>query len=46
MRRVRCFSAVVKVKTTTAPGGQVTLVESGQCLGSQSESKTVTRCRG
>lgn len=42
MSRVRRYSAVVKVKTTTAPSGQVTLVESGQCLGSQSETKTVT----
>lgn len=42
MTRVRRYSAVVKVKTTTAPGGQVTLTESGQCMGSQSETKTVT----
>lgn len=39
----RRFSATVKVKTTTtSSGGQVTLTESGQCVGSQSESKTVT----
>ena len=42
MDRVRRYSAVVKVKTTIAPGGQVTLVESGQCIGSQAETKTVT----
>lgn len=43
MGRVRCYSAVVKVKTTTHPGsGQVVLTEAGQALGSQSETKTVT----
>jgi hypothetical protein len=41
MARVRRYSAVVKVKTTTA-GGQVTLVESGVCVSSQAETKTVT----
>ena len=41
MSRVRRYSAVVQVKTTTV-GGHVTLVESGQCMGSQSETKTVT----
>lgn len=38
----RRYSAVVKVKTTTTASGQVTLTESGQCMGSGSESKTVT----
>ena len=42
MGRVRQFSAVVKVKTTTSPTGQVTLTESGVCMGSSSETKTVT----
>lgn len=43
MGRVRCYSAVVKVKTTTHPGsGQVVLTEAGQALGSGSETKTVT----
>lgn len=42
MSRARRFSAVVKVRTTNAPSGQVTLVESGQAMGSQSETKTVT----
>lgn len=42
MTRVRRFSATVKVKTTIAPSGAVTLTESGQCMGSQSETKTVT----
>ena len=42
MTRIRYYSAVVKVKTTTTPTGQVVLVESGQALGSQSETKTVT----
>ena len=38
----RRYSAVVKVKTTTSPTGQVTLVESGVCVSSQAETKTVT----
>ncbi len=42
MKRVKRFSAVVKVKTTTSPTGQVTLTESGQCMGSQAETNTVT----
>lgn len=39
---IRRYSAVVKVKTTTSATGQVTLVEAGQALGSQAETKTVT----
>jgi hypothetical protein len=43
MERIRRYSAVVKVKTTTVSGtGQVTLTEAGQAMGSSSESKTVT----
>jgi hypothetical protein len=42
MAGVRRYSAVVKVKTTTAPSGQVTLTEAGVCVSSQAESKTVT----
>jgi hypothetical protein len=43
MGRVRRYSGVVKVKTTTHPSsGQVVLTEAGQCMGSQSETKTVT----
>jgi len=43
MGRVRRYSGTVKVKTTTHPGtGQVVLTEAGQCMGSASETKTVT----
>ena len=42
MDRVRRYSGLVKVRTTTAAGGQVTLTEAGQAMGSQSETKTVT----
>jgi hypothetical protein len=35
------MAVVAKVKTTIAPGGQVTLTEAGQCMGSQAETKTV-----
>lgn len=41
MRPATRYTAVVKVKTTVT-GGQVTLTESGQCIGSQAETKTVT----
>lgn len=41
MRGARGYTAVVQVKTTTAAGKPI-LVESGQCIGSQSETKTVT----
>jgi hypothetical protein len=41
MGRTRRYSAVVQVKTTII-GGRVTLTESGQAVGSQSETKTVT----
>jgi hypothetical protein len=36
------MAVTVKVKTTTTPTGQVTLTEAGQCMGSQSETKTVS----
>jgi hypothetical protein len=39
---IRRYSAVVKVKTTTSASGAVTLTEAGQCMGSSSETKTVT----
>ena len=41
MARVRRYTAVVQVKTTIV-SGHVTLTEAGQCVGSQSETKTVT----
>lgn len=40
--RVRFYSDTVKVKTTKTSGGQVVLTESGQAMGSASETKTVT----
>ena len=42
MERIRCYTAVVQVKTTKTSTGQTVLTEAGQALGSGSETKTVT----
>lgn len=41
MKPATRYTAVVQVKTTIV-GGHVTLTESGQAMGSSSETKTVT----